>query len=49
MYNNHHFNVKMASEFFEGENLIIHNTFPDKPGEGSMQVIDFIIWPQMGC
>jgi hypothetical protein len=40
MYNNHHFHVKLGPEFFDAK-LIICITFPDKPGEGLMQVIDF--------
>jgi hypothetical protein len=37
----------MAPEFFDAK-LIICITFPDKPGEGSMQVIGFKIWLSIG-
>jgi hypothetical protein len=43
MYNNRHFDVKWAPEFF-GAKLIICIIFPDKPGEGLTQVIGFKIW-----
>jgi hypothetical protein len=46
-YNNRHFDVKLAPEFFDGK-LIICITFPDKPEEGSKQVIGFKIWPRIG-
>jgi hypothetical protein len=42
-YNNRHFDVKLAPEFFDAS-FIICITFPDKPGEGSTQVIVFKIW-----
>jgi hypothetical protein len=47
VYNNHHFDVKLAPEFF-GAKLIICITFPDKPEEGSAQVRGFKIWLQIG-
>jgi hypothetical protein len=47
MYNNHHFDVKLAPEFFDAK-LIVCITFPDKPGEGSTQVIGFKIWARIG-
>jgi hypothetical protein len=46
MYNIHHFDVKLAPEFFDAK-LIICITFSDKPG-GLMQVISFKIWLQIG-
>jgi hypothetical protein len=42
-----HFDIKLAPEFFDAA-LIILVTFPDKPGEGSTQVMGFKIWPQIG-
>jgi hypothetical protein len=42
-YNNRHFDVKLAPEFFDAR-LIICITFPDGPGEVSIQVISFKIW-----
>jgi hypothetical protein len=47
MYNNRNFDVKLAAEFFD-DKLIICITFPDKPGEGSTQVIGFKICLRMG-
>jgi hypothetical protein len=47
MYNNHHFDVKLAPEFFDAK-LVICITFPDKPGESSTQVTGFKIWPWIG-
>jgi hypothetical protein len=44
MYNNRHFGVRVAPEFSDAK-LIICITFPDKPEEGSTQVIGFKIWP----
>jgi hypothetical protein len=45
-YKKHHFDVKLAPEFFD-DKLIICITFPDKPGEGSTQVISFKILPRI--
>jgi hypothetical protein len=39
-YNNRHFDVKMASEFFEAK-LIFFITSRDKHGEGSTQALKF--------
>jgi hypothetical protein len=36
-------NVKLVPEFFDAK-LIICITFPDKPGDGSMQVIGSKFW-----
>jgi hypothetical protein len=36
-YNNRHFDIKLAPEFFDAK-LIICTTFLDKPGEGLIQV-----------
>jgi hypothetical protein len=46
-HNNHHSDVKLATEFFDFK-LIICITSPDKPGEGSTQLIGFKIWPRIG-
>jgi hypothetical protein len=40
MYNNCHFYVKLAPEFFDAK-LIICITFTDKSVEGSMQALKF--------
>jgi hypothetical protein len=45
---NHHFDVKLAPEFCDAK-LIICITFLDKPGEGSMQVTGYKIWPHIEC
>jgi hypothetical protein len=42
-YNNRHFDVKLAPEFFDTK-LIICIAFRDKPGEGSTPEIGFRIW-----
>jgi hypothetical protein len=47
MYNNHHFDVKLAPEFFDAK-LIVCITFPDKPEQGSTRLIGFEIWPRIG-
>jgi hypothetical protein len=46
-YNNHHFDVKLVPEFSDAK-FIICITFPDKPGEGSTQVIGFKILLRIG-
>jgi hypothetical protein len=46
MYNIHHFDVKLALEFFNTE-LIICITMPDNPGEDLKQM-GFKIWPHIG-
>jgi hypothetical protein len=46
-YNNPHFDVKLAPEFFYAK-IIICITFLDTLGEGSMQVIGFKMWLQIG-
>jgi hypothetical protein len=45
-YNNN-FDIKLEPEFFDAT-LMICITFPDKLGEGSMQVISFKILPVIG-
>jgi hypothetical protein len=46
-YNNRHFYVKLAPEFFDTKSIICI-TFPDKPGEGLTQVTGFKICPRTG-
>jgi hypothetical protein len=44
MYNNRHFDVKLAPEFFDAK-LITCIVLPE---EVSMQVMGFRIWPRIG-
>jgi hypothetical protein len=46
-YNNPHFDVKLAPELFYAK-IIICITFLDTLGVGSMQVIGFKMWLQIG-
>jgi hypothetical protein len=46
-FNDRHFDVKLAPEFFDAK-LIICITFPDKSGESSTQITGFKIWPWIG-
>jgi hypothetical protein len=47
MCNNSHIIVKLAPELFDAK-LTIYITFHDMPGEGSTQVTDFKVCPQIG-